>query len=278
MALSPEGLRKSVANHYGERVRPVLDSVELEVPMAAAASCCGSESSASCCGPENETHASTCCGDAPSETIDRIAALYEESDLAGLPESVTSVAFGCGNPTAIDALRPGETVLDLGSGGGIDCFLAAKMVGPTGRVIGVDMTPEMIALANRNLARVGATNIEFRHGQIEELPIDSESVDVIISNCVINLSTDKDSVFREAFRVLAPGGRFQVSDIVWTREPDDAMKSDAEAWAGCIAGALGEQDFLERLRAAGFTEVRSVAAGYSGRQGIASAQITAVKP
>jgi 2-polyprenyl-3-methyl-5-hydroxy-6-metoxy-1,4-benzoquinol methylase len=178
-----EQVRRSVAEAYGSRVRPVLDAVELELPVVPAASCCApAPAASSCCGPA-EAEDSACCGGAgPADAIDRIAELYRGTDTTGLPESVTSVAFGCGNPTAIDALQPGETVLDLGSGGGIDCFLAAKMVGPTGRVIGVDMTPEMIALAERNLAKVGASNVEFRQGTIESLPVETASVDVIITN------------------------------------------------------------------------------------------------
>jgi ubiquinone/menaquinone biosynthesis C-methylase UbiE len=188
------------------------------------------------------------------------------------------VAFGCGNPTAISELLPGQTVLDLGSGGGIDCFLASKMVGETGRVYGVDMTSEMIALARKNQAKVGATNVEFRLGEIEHLPIEDQSVDVIISNCVINLSPDKDQVFREAFRVLKPGGRLQVSDIVWTKQAPEAIKDDMEQWAGCVAGALLESDYTAKISAAGFADVSSVPTEYPGGKGIASAAVTAVKP
>ncbi len=187
------------------------------------------------------------------------------------------MAFGCGNPTAIDALKPGETVLDLGSGGGIDCFLAAKMVGPTGRVIGVDMTPEMLDLADRNLAKVGATIVEFRRGEIESLPVESATVDVIISNCVINLSPDKDAVFREAFRVLKPGGRLQVSDLVWTKPVPVALAGDAAAWAECVGGAILESEYRAKIEAAGFESVTSVA-GAASSSGLASANVTAYKP
>jgi ubiquinone/menaquinone biosynthesis C-methylase UbiE len=175
-------------------------------------------------------------------------------------------------------LKPGERVLDLGSGGGIDCFLAAKQVGETGHVIGVDMTPEMIALARKNQSKVGATNVEFREGKIEALPIDDASVDVIISNCVINLSPDKPQVFREAFRVLVPGGRLQVSDIVWTKPVPDAIKGDMEQWAGCIAGALLDQEYRDAITAAGFEVTHFEAAEYPGGKGIASASVVAVKP
>jgi ubiquinone/menaquinone biosynthesis C-methylase UbiE len=209
--------------------------------------------------------------------ITNIAKLYADTNVGDLPSTVTDVAFGCGNPTAIAALQPGQVVLDLGSGGGIDCFLAATMVGPEGHVFGVDMTPEMIALARKNAEKVGATNVEFRLGEIEQLPIESGSIDVIISNCVINLSPDKDRVFREAFRVLKPGGRLQVSDIVWTRDVPEGMKDDMERWAGCIAGALPETEYLAKIRAAGFTDVTSDATAYPGGNGIASASVVAMK-
>ncbi len=277
-----EQIRTEVALSYGARVRPVLDADELSLPVISADACCAPAPAAqSCCGATvDESSTSCCCGtdDSSEVQITRIAELYQAAEIADLPATVTDVAFGCGNPTAISAMTPGETVLDLGSGGGIDCFLAAKMVGESGRVIGVDMTPEMIALANRNLAKVGATNVEFRQGQIEDLPVDPASVDVIISNCVINLSPDKDQVFREAFRVLKPGGRLQVSDIVWTRPVPEDIKTDMEKWAGCISGALEETDYLAKIRAAGFVDVTSVAAEYNGGSGIASASVTAIKP
>lgn len=275
-----EQIREEVAQSYGARVRPVLDADELSLPVIDAGGCCAPAPAASSyCGTATDEASSSCCGteDASEVQITRIAELYRETEIADLPSTVTDVAFGCGNPTAISALQPGETVLDLGSGGGIDCFLAAKMVGESGRVIGVDMTPEMVALANRNRAKVGATNVEFRQGQIEALPVEAESVDVIISNCVINLSPDKDQVFREAFRVLKPGGRLQVSDIVWTRPVPQGIKDDMEKWAGCISGALEEADYLAKIRAAGFSDVTSVAAEYTGGSGIASANVTARK-
>ena len=181
--------------------------------------------------------------------------LYSAQALEDLPETVTDVSLGCGNPTAIAELRPGEVVLDLGSGGGIDCFLAARQVGPEGRVIGLDMTPEMITLARRNARKMGITNVEFRFGEMEEMPLGDESVDVIISNCVINLSPDKDRVFSEAYRVLRPGGRIAVSDIVTHGTLPDAVRSNMEAWAGCVAGALEEPVYLEKIRQAGFTDV-----------------------
>jgi SAM-dependent methyltransferase len=271
-----EQIRQEVAISYGSRVRPVLEADELALPIVNAASCCAPQSEADCCAPTNES-AGCCGGEATDEQVDRIAGLYRQTDISDLPATVTDVAFGCGNPTAISALRPGETVLDLGSGGGIDCFLAAKMVGAEGRVIGVDMTPEMIALANRNREKVGATNVEFRHGTIESLPVEAGTVDVIISNCVINLSPDKDQVFREAFRVLRPGGRLQVSDIVWTKPVPAAVREDMEQWAGCIGGALEEADYLAKIRAAGFSDVTSDAHEYEPGRGLASASVTAFK-
>ena len=275
-----DSIRQQVAEAYASRVRPVLDA-DLSIPLVASSDCCApSPASSSCCSPAVDDASSSCCGVEGTDDVQitRIAEMYQGAEIADLPATVTDVAFGCGNPTAIAAMKPGETVLDLGSGGGIDCFLAAKMVGPSGKVIGVDMTPEMIALANRNLAKVGAANVEFRHGQIEDLPVDANSVDVIISNCVINLSPDKDQVFREAFRVLKPGGRLQVSDIVWTKTVPESVKTDMEKWAGCIGGALEERDYLSKVTAAGFTQVTSVAAEYDRGEGLASANVTAIKP
>jgi len=189
--------------------------------------------------------------------------LYSAQEIADLPESVTDMAMGCGNPTAIAELRPGEVVLDLGSGGGIDCFLAARRVGPQGRVIGLDMTPEMIKLARQNAKKVGATNVEFRYGEMEDMPIPDESVDVIISNCVINLSPDKDKVFSEAYRVLRPGGRLAVSDIVTYGPLPEVVRSNLEAWAGCVAGALDETVYLDKMRQVGFTQVEVTARNFA---------------
>ncbi len=218
-------------------------------------------SSASCCGPSNSVQlydvadGVSCCGGSEAD-LSLAQALYGADSLTDLPASVTGISLGCGNPTAIAGLKPGETVLDLGSGGGIDCFLAAKQVGPAGRVIGVDMTDSMLALANKNKIQLGVSNVEFRKGEIEDLPVDSNSIDVIISNCVINLSTDKDAVFREAFRVLKPGGRFTVSDVVTEGELPEPLRSNIAAWTGCISGALDVNDYLAKLRRAGFAEVR----------------------
>jgi SAM-dependent methyltransferase len=218
-------------------------------------------SQASCCGPVQPTG---CCG--PSETEaeikDTAARLYSVHELDELPRSVTAASAGCGNPTAIGELQPGEVVLDLGSGGGIDCFLAAKKVGPTGRVIGLDMTPDMIKLARRNARRIGATNVDFRYGEMEDIPLPDESVDVIISNCVINLSPDKDAVFAEAYRVLRPDGRMSISDIVVDGELPPSVRDRLDAWAGCIAGALDESDYLSKIRTAGFEGVEVLSRDY----------------
>jgi SAM-dependent methyltransferase len=278
---SDDEIRQAVSRSYGERVRPVLQLADAPVANA-----CGPDGCELPTAPSDAlelidvTNADACCTPATASdaTLACIASLYAEADVADLPSTVTDVAFGCGNPTAIAALQEGEVVLDLGSGGGIDCFLAAKMVGPGGRVYGVDMTPEMIALARKNAAKVGATNVEFRLGEIEHLPIADASIDVIISNCVINLSPDKDQVFREAFRVLRTGGRLQVSDIVWTRPVPREVKDDIEQWAGCIAGALLESDYLAKITAAGFSDVTSVATEYPGGKGVASANVVAFKP
>ncbi len=211
---------------------------------------------ASCCGPSPQP-ASSCCGpsEAAVEDTGTAARLYSVGELADLPDSVTGAALGCGNPTAIAGLQPGEAVLDLGSGGGIDCFLAAKQVGPEGKVIGLDMTTDMIKLARHNAKKVGATNVDFRYGEMEDMPLLDESVDVIISNCVINLSPDKDAVFGEAYRVLRPGGRMSVSDIVVNGQLPQSIRDRLDAWAGCVAGALEESDYLSKIRAAGFEKV-----------------------
>lgn len=181
--------------------------------------------------------------------------LYAATETAGLPEGAVLASLGCGNPTALAELRPGETVLDLGSGGGIDVLLSAKRVGPTGKAYGLDMTDEMLALARTNQAKAGVTNVEFLKGEIEDIPLPPGAVDVIISNCVINLSADKARVLREAFRVLKPGGRFAVSDVVCRGEVPEAVRRSMELWVGCIAGALEEQEYRRLLEDAGFVDV-----------------------
>ncbi|MDE2639654.1 MAG: arsenite methyltransferase [Chloroflexota bacterium] len=229
-----------------------------------------------CCGPSECGPADGDAGCAPDQ-IGAVAAFYRQADTADLPASITDAALGCGDPTALAELERGETVLDLGSGGGIDCFLAAKLVGPEGRVIGVDMTDEMLALAARNRERVGAANVEFRKGQIEALPVEDASVDVVISNCVINLSTDKEAVLREAWRVLRPGGRFRVSDLVLTRALSREEARSMAEWTGCVAGALHRDAFADALAAAGFADMR-LTLGAAWRDGVHSAQIGASKP
>jgi SAM-dependent methyltransferase len=178
--------------------------------------------------------------------------LYDAAQTAGLPAEAVLASLGCGNPTALAHLNPGETVLDLGSGGGIDVLLSARRVGPRGKAYGLDMTDEMLALARENQRKAGVENVEFLKGEIEHIPLPDDSVDVIISNCVINLSADKDRVLREAFRVLKPGGRFAVSDVVTRGEIPGAIRRNVELWIGCLAGALDEQDYLSKLAAAGF--------------------------
>jgi len=201
-----------------------------------------------------EGKSSGCCGSAPgTDCSDPITAnLYTDGETAGLPEEAVRGSLGCGNPTALAELHAGETVLDLGSGGGIDVLLSARRVGPTGKAYGLDMTDEMLSLARENAAKAGATNVEFLKGQIEAIPLPDASVDVIISNCVINLSGDKRKVLREAFRVLKPGGRFAVSDVVVRGVLPDEVRRSMELWVGCVAGALTEEDFTVFLSEAGF--------------------------
>jgi len=207
----------------------------------------------SCCSPTSGS--SGCCG-TTAETWDPITAdLYEAGQTAGLPAEALLASLGCGNPTALADLREGEVVLDLGSGGGIDVLLSARRVGPTGKAYGLDMTDEMLALARANQARAGATNVEFLKGEIEAIPLPDASVDVVISNCVINLSPDKDRVLAEAFRVLRPGGYFAVSDVVVQKPVPDAIRRNVELWIGCVAGALDEGDYRNKLTTAGFRDV-----------------------
>ena len=219
MTQSPTPIHETVREHYAERIK-------------SNASCCGADN---CCAPESR--------------------LYPVDLLATLPTDVSSTSYGCGDPITLAALRPGETVLDLGSGAGLDCLLAAQKVGPEGRVIGVDMTPEMIERAQANAKRVNASNVEFRQGYLEDLPVDSNTVNVIISNCVINLSPDKAKVFTEAFRVLAPGGKLAVSDIVTDGPLPEPVKQSLSAWAGCVAGAVEAKDYIGMMEAAGFTDI-----------------------
>jgi arsenite methyltransferase len=227
---TPEELRETVRLKYAESARQA----------AASGGCCGGSAS---CG----------CG---TKTVDPITGgLYGAEDVAGLPALAVRASLGCGNPTALAELHAGETVLDLGSGGGIDVLLSARRVGPTGFAYGVDMTDEMLALAERNKAEAGIENVRFLKGQIEEIPLPANSVDVVISNCVINLAADKGKVLREAYRVLKPGGRFAVSDVVAQGELPADLRANMEAWVGCVAGALEEREYRGLLGEAGFADV-----------------------
>jgi arsenite methyltransferase len=204
------------------------------------------------------TGGSSCCGAAPSllDCCDPITSnLYELSQTTGLPEEAVKASLGCGNPTALAHLNPGETVLDLGSGGGIDVLLSARRVGPTGKAYGLDMTDEMLALARENQRKSGIVNAEFLKGEIESIPLPDNSVDVVISNCVINLSADKDRVLRETFRVLKPGGRFAVSDVVVRGDVPEEIRRSMEMWVGCIAGALHDDEYIGKLVKTGFSRV-----------------------
>jgi len=201
---------------------------------------------------------SSCCGTSPAAggACDPITSnLYSAQQSGDVPQQAMQASLGCGNPTALAQLNPGETVLDLGSGGGIDVLLSARRVGPTGKAYGLDMTDEMLALARANQHKAGVENVEFLKGEIENIPLPDNSVDVIISNCVINLSADKDRVMREAFRVLKPGGRFAVSDVVVTGEIPAAIRKNVELWIGCVAGALRDSDYTAKLAAAGFNDI-----------------------
>ena len=205
-----------------------------------------------------QTGGSSCCGSAPSRTgcADPITSkLYDLSQTSAIPEEAVLASLGCGNPTALANLKPGETVLDLGSGGGIDVLLSAKRVGPTGKAYGLDMTDEMLALARENQRKAGIDNVEFLKGEIENIPLPDNSVDVIISNCVINLSGNKDLVFEEAFRVLRPGGRLAVSDVVVRGDVPAGVRRSMELWVGCIAGALRDDEYAAKLAAAGFDSI-----------------------
>jgi len=225
-------LRKAVSETYGK---------------AALAAKAGGKSS--CCEP-------SCCGGGELQTTDSITRdLYSPMETTQLPHEAVSASLGCGNPTALARLNPGDVVLDLGSGGGIDVLLSARRVGPTGKAYGLDMTDEMLALARDNQKKSGLTNVEFLRGEIEHIPLPDHSVDIIISNCVINLSADKDQVLREAFRVLKPGGRFAVSDVVIRGQVPPEIRKNVELWIGCLAGALEESEYRGKLENAGFSEV-----------------------
>lgn len=224
-------IQKSVQQYYGKLAL-----------TSTAVSCC-TKDRFSCCQPDLEN------------TLNIGTKGYDAEALEALPPEVTSISLGCGDPVTLASLLPGQTVVDLGSGGGIDCFLAAGKVGPNGKVIGIDMTEEMIERARINQAKLGVENVEFRQGEIENLPIEDNSVDVIISNCVINLSTDKQKVLKEAFRVLKPGGKFAVSDIVTSGHLPESVIKDLSAWASCLGGALNVGDFNRLLENTGFVDI-----------------------
>ena len=225
-----EEIKRLVSERYASRAKAVIELAAVEQPAPDGAACCS-----------------------PSD-MDRAMRLYEEAQVAGLPAESIAISLGCGNPTALAGLKEGERVLDLGSGGGIDCFLAANQVGESGHVIGLDMVPYMLDLARSNQTKLGLTNVEFVQGDIENIPLPDASVDVVISNCVVCLSTDKDAVFREVFRVLTPGGRLHISDMMSTDDEEPA-RTDPAAWAACITGAEQRDTYLGRLSRAGFEDI-----------------------
>ena len=230
-----ENIKQIVKDKYAQAARRVIVGKGLPADCCSQTSCCEGSATASC---------------------DPITSnLYEEGQSRELPEEALKASLGCGNPTALAQLNPGETVLDLGSGGGIDVLLSAKRVGPTGKAYGLDMTDEMLALAEQNKAKSGLNNVEFLKGEIENIPLPTETVDVIVSNCVINLSGDKNQVLREAFRVLKPGGRLAISDVVVRGEVPQEVRKSIELWVGCVAGALSETEYKDKLAAAGFESI-----------------------
>lgn len=268
--MTQDTIHEIVRNRYGAIAR----SVDLG---AKASDCCGTnDQSASCCGSAAQSESGCGCS----------SDLYSETMLEGLPVDVTGLSLGCGDPVTIAGLKSGEVVLDLGSGGGIDCFMAAKRVDYLGKVIGVDMTPEMIAKANANKAKMGVRNVEFRLGQIEALPVDDASVDVIMSNCVINLSPDKPSVFREAFRVLRAGGRLAISDIVTEGDFSPELRAQTDKWAECVTGAIDATEYTDLMRETGFVDIQvvdkidaaEIVSTQVGMPRVYSARITARKP
>ena len=265
-------LREAVRTRYAEAARAVLDPrpgvTAQSVESSATGSCCGATGAASCCGT----------GSAALDSADCFGGqLYGEGETDGLPEEAVLASLGCGNPLAVADLHEGERVLDLGSGGGIDVLLSARRVGPSGFAYGVDMTDEMLTLARANAAKAGAPNVEFREGEIEALPMPDAAVDVVISNCVINLSTDKPAVLAEMYRVLVPGGRIGITDVVAEDRLTPADRAAAGSYVGCIAGALSRAEYLDGLTAAGFTGA-SVTFTAEAAPGMHSAIIRATKP
>ncbi len=261
MTTNHEQIKEVVRDRYGARARGVIQLTEVQ-PAAPSG-----EGDAGCCGPAD---------------LDRALRLYNQGQIDGLPAAAVAASAGCGNPTALAGLTTGERVLDLGSGGGIDCFLAAQQVGETGRVIGLDMTPDMLDLARRNQASVGLTNVEFIQGEMENIPLPDAHVDVVISNCVVCLSPDKDAVFSESFRVLSPGGRIHISDMMALTEEGPA-RTDAEAWTSCVGGAEFRDVYLARLKRAGFVNIETTDEGIRFDEdgiplNVASVKVVARKP
>jgi arsenite methyltransferase len=257
-----DSIHEAVQDHYGAIAR------SLNVVQPKTASCCGNENTA------------------PQESCGCNSKLYDEKMLEGLPVDAVNLSLGCGDPVSIASLNPGETVLDLGSGGGIDCFLAAKQVGESGYVIGVDMTPDMLAKANANKVKMGVENVEFRKGYIEDLPVKDNTIDVIMSNCVINLSPDKRAVFSEAFRALKPGGRVSISDIVTEGDFSPELREEMNKWAECVTGAIDAEAYTGIMREVGFVDIQvvdkvdtdEIVERQPGMPRIYSARITAYKP
>ena len=274
--MNEDEIRKAVRDRYAQIA--TKDKPAESAGTVDESSCCAPQETASCSAPQETVSTASCCS--PLETISK-AIGYSDRELQSIPDGV-NLGLGCGNPTALASLKEGEVVLDLGAGGGIDCFLAANAVGKTGKAIGVDMTPEMVHQARENARKCGYENVDFRLGEIEHLPIADNSVDVVISNCVINLSPNKAQVFKDTYRVLRPGGRVMVSDIVLLKDLPDAIKSSIEAYTGCVAGASKREEYLTTIAAAGFQAVEvvsEVAVGSGELEGtIASINVRAVKP
>ena len=275
-------IRRIVQQQYGQRALRVIELTDVTPQFECGSENCGHGNCGNTdCAAEAHAHtqAAACCGPADTE---HAMALYNEAQLQGLPVEAMAASAGCGNPTALADLRPGETVLDLGSGGGIDCFIAAEQVGESGRVFGLDMTPEMLALANTNRDRMGLSNVEFIEGHLEDIPLPDSAVDVVISNCVICLSPDKDAVFREAYRVLTPGGRLHVSDMLALTAEGPTLV-DADSWASCIGGAEYRETYLARMVAAGFTDISTTEDALKCDENdvslnVASVKVAAYKP
>jgi SAM-dependent methyltransferase len=265
----PDELREQVRDHYARAAQAVADSASRDAVTVLEA--------ASCCTPTGDPAARSCCSGSVEVDESFGAGLYSPSEQAEVPAAALAASLGCGNPMAVADLRPGERVLDLGSGGGIDVLLSARRVGPTGFAFGVDMTGEMLELARANAARAGATNVEFLEGVIENVPLPDESVDVVISNCVINLSVDKPTVLAEMFRVLVPGGRIGVSDVVAEDQLSPAARAERGSFAGCVAGALSRAEYLAGLTEAGFVDAE-VTFTHEAVPGMHGAIIRARKP